>query len=123
IMSAEMGKPYTEAKGEVGYAASFLKWFAEEGRRIYGETIPAPKSSKRLFVIKQPVGVVSAITPWNFPLGMLTRKLAPALAAGCTSVIKPASQTTLSAIAFSKLIEKVGFPKGVINVVAGSTKE
>lgn len=123
IMAIEMGKAFKEAKGEVGYAASFLRWYAEEGRRVYGETIPSPNAKKRLFVIKQPVGVVAAITPWNFPLGMLTRKLAPALAAGCTSVIKPASQTTLSAVAFAKLVEQAGFPKGVINIVAGSTSE
>lgn len=123
IMAMEMGKAYKEAMGEVGYAASFLRWYAEEGRRVYGETIPSQNPNKRLFVIKQPVGVVAAITPWNFPLGMLTRKLAPALAAGCTSIIKPASQTTLSAVAFAKLVEQVGFPKGVINIVAGSTSE
>lgn len=123
IMSMEMGKAYNEAKGEVAYAASFLTWYAEEGKRIYGETIPASVPNKRLFVIKQPVGVVAAITPWNFPLGMLTRKLGPALAAGCTGIVKPASQTTLSALAFAKLVEMAGIPKGVINVVAGSTKE
>lgn len=123
IMSMEMGKAYTEAKGEVAYAASFLTWYAEEGKRIYGETIPASVPNKRLFVIKQPVGVVAAITPWNFPLGMLTRKLGPAMAAGCTGIVKPASQTTLSALAFARLAEMAGIPKGVINVVAGSTGE
>ena len=122
IMSMEMGKAFTEAKGEVGYAASFLTWYAEEGRRIYGETIPASAENKRLFVIKQPVGVVAAITPWNFPIAMMTRKLGPALAAGCTGVVKPASQTPLTALAFAKLAEVAEIPKGVINIVAGSTR-
>ncbi|MFF2498971.1 NAD-dependent succinate-semialdehyde dehydrogenase [Peribacillus sp. NPDC058075] len=123
IMSIEMGKAYTEAVGEVKYASSFLSWYAEEGRRIYGETIPASATNKRLFVIKQPVGVIAAITPWNFPLAMMTRKLGPALAAGCTGVVKPASQSPLSALAFAKLVEKAGIPKGVVNIVAGATKE
>jgi succinate-semialdehyde dehydrogenase/glutarate-semialdehyde dehydrogenase len=122
IMSMEMGKAFTEAKGEVKYAASYLTWYAEEGRRIYGETIPASVENKRLFVIKQPIGVVAAITPWNFPLAMLTRKIAPAMAAGCTGIIKPASQTTLSALAFAKLAEMAEIPKGVISVVAGATQ-
>src|SRR5699024_9567098 len=122
IMSKEMGKAYTEAKGEVTYAAGFLTWYAEEGRRIYGETIPASAENKRLFVIKQPIGVVAAITPWNFPLAMMTRKLGPAMAAGCTGVVKPASQTPLTALAFAKLAEMADIPKGVINIVAGSTK-
>lgn len=123
IMSMEMGKAYTESKGEVAYAASFLTWYAEEGRRVYGETVPASAPDKRLFVIKQPVGVVAAITPWNFPLAMITRKLGPALAAGCTGVVKPASQTPLTALAFAKLAEMAGLPKGVISIVAGSTQE
>lgn len=123
IMSMEMGKAYTEAKGEVAYAASFLTWYAEEGRRIYGETIPASTPDKRLFVIKQPVGVVAAITPWNFPLAMITRKLGPAMAAGCTGVIKPASQTPLTALAFAKLAEMAEIPKGVFSIVAGSTQQ
>lgn len=123
IMSMEMGKAYKEAKGEVGYAASFLTWYAEEGKRIYGETIPASSEHKRLFVIKQPIGVVAAITPWNFPLAMMTRKLGPALAAGCTGIVKPASQSPLTAIAFAKLAEMADIPKGVINIIAGSTKE
>src|SRR5699024_8451922 len=123
IMSMEMGKAYTEAKGEVAYSASFLTWYAEEGRRVYGETVPASAPDKRLFVIKQPVGVTAAITPWNFPLGMITRKLGPALAAGCTSVIKHASQTPLTALAFAKLAEMAGIPKGVISIVAGSTQQ
>ncbi|MFD1707434.1 NAD-dependent succinate-semialdehyde dehydrogenase [Siminovitchia sediminis] len=123
IMSMEMGKAYNESKAEVNFSASFLTWYSEEGKRIYGETVPASAPNKRLMVIKQPVGVVAAITPWNFPLGMLARKLAPALAAGCPSVIKPASQATLSALALAKLAEMAGYPKGVINIVAGSTRE
>lgn len=123
IMSMEMGKAYTEAQGEVVYAASFLTWYAEEGRRVYGETVPASAPDKRLFVIKQPIGVVAAITPWNFPLGMITRKLGPAMAAGCTGVVKPASQTPLTALAFAKLAEMAGIPKGVISIVAGSTQQ
>lgn len=123
IMSSEMGKAYTESLGEVKYAASFLTWYAEEGRRVYGETIPASAPNKRLFVVKQPVGVIAAITPWNFPLAMMTRKLGPALAAGCTGVVKPASQSPLSALAFAKLVEMAGIPKGVVNIVAGATAE
>lgn len=123
IMSTEMGKAFTEARGEVKYAASFLTWYAEEGRRIYGETIPASVPNKRLFVVKQPVGVIAAITPWNFPLAMMTRKLGPALAAGCTGVVKPASQSPLSALAFAKLVEMAGIPNGVVNIVAGATGE
>ncbi|WHZ05256.1 NAD-dependent succinate-semialdehyde dehydrogenase [Neobacillus sp. YX16] len=123
IMSTEMGKAFTEARGEVKYAASFLTWYAEEARRIYGETIPASVPNKRLTVIKQPVGVIAAITPWNFPLAMMTRKLGPALAAGCTGVVKPASQSPLSALAFAKLVEKAGIPNGVVNIVAGATRE
>lgn len=121
IMSMEMGKALKEAKGEVAYAASFLTWYAEEARRIYGETIPASVENKRLFVIKQPVGVVAAITPWNFPIAMITRKIGPAMAAGCTGIVKPASQTPLTALAFAKLVEMAEIPKGVINIVAGST--
>lgn len=119
IMSLEMGKPYTEAQGEVVYAAGFIDWFAEEGRRIYGETIPASAANKRLLVIRQPVGVVAAITPWNFPLAMMTRKLGPAMAAGCTGLVKPAEQAPISAIAFCKLAEQAGVPAGVINLVTG----
>lgn len=119
IMSTEMGKPVTEASGEVVYAANFLEWFAEEGRRIYGETIPPSVANKRLLVIRQPIGVVAAITPWNFPLAMITRKLGPALAAGCTGVVKPAEKSPISAVAFAKLVEMAGFPKGVINIVTG----
>ncbi|MGG1660689.1 NAD-dependent succinate-semialdehyde dehydrogenase [Brevibacillus sp. NRS-1366] len=122
IMSMEMGKVYKEALGEVAYAASFLEWYAEEGKRIYGETIPASSPNKRLLVIKQPVGVVAAITPWNFPLAMMTRKLGPALAAGCTGIVKPASLSPLSAIAFCKLVEMAGFPAGTVNVVTGASQ-
>ncbi|MDM5338547.1 NAD-dependent succinate-semialdehyde dehydrogenase [Fictibacillus enclensis] len=121
IMSMEMGKPFSEGQGEVVYAASFLAWFAEEGRRIYGETIPASSTNKRLIVTRQPVGVVAAITPWNFPLAMMTRKLGPALAAGCTGIVKPAKQSPISALAFAKLAELAGIPKGVINVVTGES--
>jgi succinate-semialdehyde dehydrogenase/glutarate-semialdehyde dehydrogenase len=121
IMSLEMGKPYTEAQGEVVFAASYLEWFAEEGRRIYGETIPASVPNKRLMVIRQPIGVVAAITPWNFPLAMMTRKIGAALAAGCTGIVKPASQSPISAIAFGKLVEMAGIPHGVVSVVTGNS--
>ncbi|KZN96728.1 MAG: NAD-dependent succinate-semialdehyde dehydrogenase [Bacillaceae bacterium] len=120
IVSLEMGKPITEAKGEVVFAASYLEWFAEEGRRIYGETIPASVPNKRLLVIRQPIGVVAAITPWNFPLAMMTRKLGPALASGCTGIVKPAKQSPISAIAFCKLVEMAEIPRGVINLVIGN---
>ncbi len=119
IMTLEQGKPLAEAKGEIAYAASFVEWFAEEGRRIYGDTIPAPDGDKRIVVIKQPVGVVAAITPWNFPSSMITRKAAPALAAGCTFIVRPASETPLSALALAKLAEEAGIPPGVFNVIAG----
>lgn len=119
MMTLEMGKPLAEAKGEVAYAASFIKWFAEEGKRIYGRTIPSHTDNKRMIVTKQPVGVVGAITPWNFPAAMITRKLAPALAAGCTFVVKPADETPLTAIMLAELCEKAGIPKGVVNVVTG----
>lgn len=117
---AEQGKPLAQARGEVNYAAGFLAWYAEEGKRVYGETVPASVPNKRYFVLKQPVGVVAAITPWNFPLGMLTRKLGPALAAGCTVVAKPAEQTPLTAIRLFELVAKAGFPPGVVNLVTGS---
>jgi succinate-semialdehyde dehydrogenase / glutarate-semialdehyde dehydrogenase len=123
IMTMEQGKPLKESIGEVMYANSFLLWYAEEGKRIYGETIPASHSNKRIIVRKEPVGVIAAITPWNFPAAMITRKIAPALAAGCTAVIKPASQTPLTALMLAKLAEKAGIPKGVINVVTGNAKE
>jgi len=123
ILTAEQGKPLAEARGEVAYGASYIEWFAEEGKRLYGDTIPAPDGSKRVIVIKQPVGVVACITPWNFPNAMLTRKIAPALAAGCTVVCKPANATPLSAFAFVELAERAGVPAGVINIVAGRTAE
>jgi len=119
-MTIEQGKPLKEA---LGYANGFIEWFAEEGKRVYGETIPASATNKRLFVHKQPVGVVAAITPWNFPAAMITRKVAPALAAGCTVVIKPAKQTPLTALKLAELAAKAGIPKGVINVITGSAKE
>lgn len=117
IMTAEQGKPVPEAKGEVGYGASFVEWFAEEAKRVYGETIPTTDNNKRFLVIKQAIGVCAAITPWNFPIAMITRKVAPAIAAGCTVVIKPAEQTPLSALAVVELAQRAGFPAGVINVV------
>ena len=123
IMTAEQGKPLSEARGEIAYGANYIEWFAEEGKRIYGDTIPAPSGDKRIVVIKQPVGVVACITPWNFPNAMLTRKIAPALAAGCTVVCKPANATPLSAFAFVELAERAGIPAGVINVVSGRTPE
>ncbi|MCM2973308.1 NADP-dependent succinate-semialdehyde dehydrogenase [Larsenimonas suaedae] len=119
ILSAEQGKPLAESRGEVDYGASFIEWFAEEGKRIYGDVIPNDKPDRRLVVIKQPVGVVAAITPWNFPIAMITRKAGPALAAGCTMVLKPASETPLSALALAELAERAGVPAGVFNVVAG----
>ncbi len=119
MITLEMGKPINEAKGEVEYGASFLKWFAEEGKRLYGRTIPSHIENKRMLVIKQPVGVVGAITPWNFPVAMITRKLGPALAAGCTIVIKPAEETPLSAVMLAELCNEAGLPKGVVNIVTG----
>ena len=119
IMTAEQGKPLAEAKGEIAYAASFLEWFAEEGRRAYGDIIPSPVASSRMLVIKQPVGVCAAITPWNFPSAMLTRKLGPAMAAGCTMVCKPAEQTPLSALALAVLGAEAGVPAGVFNIITG----
>ncbi|GAF12203.1 succinate-semialdehyde dehydrogenase [Bacillus sp. JCM 19045] len=122
-MTKEQGKSIKEARGEIGYANSFIKWYAEEGKRNYGDTIPATTPDKRMFVIKQPVGVVAAITPWNFPAAMITRKVAPALAVGCTVVVKPASQTPLTALKLAELAEKAEIPKGVLNVVTGSSSE
>lgn len=119
LMTREQGKPLTEARGEVRYAAGFIRWFAEEALRVYGETIPTPRQGSRVLVLKQPIGVVAAITPWNFPLAMIARKLAPALAAGCTAVIKPAPETPLSALALAELTQRAGFPPGVVNVVTG----
>lgn len=123
ILSTEQGKPLTESRGEILYGASFIEWFAEEAKRTYGDVIPHDKQGRRLVVIKQPVGVVAAITPWNFPNAMITRKVGPALAAGCTVIIKPASETPLSALALVALAEKAGIPKGVVNVVTGSSRE
>ena len=117
LMTREQGKPLAEARGEVAYGASFVDWFAEEGKRAYGETIPSPAADKRMLTLKQPVGVVAAITPWNFPLAMITRKLAPALAAGCSVVVKPAEATPLCALALAWLAERAGIPAGVVNVV------
>lgn len=117
IMTAEQGKPLAEARGEVVYGASFLEWFAEEGRRLYGETIPTTDNNKRYLVLKQPIGVCAAITPWNFPIAMITRKVAPALAAGCPVVIKPAEQTPLSALAVAELAQRAGMPAGVLNIL------
>ena len=119
IMTTEQGKPLAEAKGEVLYAASFLEWFAEEGKRVYGDTIPPHQTDKRIVVIKEPIGVCASITPWNFPAAMITRKVGPALAAGCTVVAKPATQTPYSALALAELAERAGVPKGVLSVVTG----
>ena len=121
IMTAEQGKPLTESRGEIAYAASFIEWFSEEAKRVYGDTIPGFTSNRRIVVIKQPIGVCAAITPWNFPAAMITRKVGPALATGCTMVVKPASQTPLSALALCVLAEKAGVPKGVISCVTGSS--
>ncbi|MEL7941044.1 NADP-dependent succinate-semialdehyde dehydrogenase [Pseudomonas delhiensis] len=123
LMTIEQGKPLAEAKGEIAYAASFLEWFAEEAKRVYGDMIPGHQPDKRLMVIKQPIGVTAAITPWNFPSAMITRKAGPALAAGCTMVLKPASQTPYSALALAELAERAGIPKGVFSVVTGSAGE
>ena len=123
IMTTEQGKPLAEAKGEIAYAASFIEWFAEEGKRVYGDVIPPHQSDKRIVVVKQPVGVCGAITPWNFPAAMITRKVGPALAAGCTIVVKPATQTPFSALALAELAERAGVPRGVMSVVTGSAKE
>ena len=120
LMTAEQGKPLAESKGEIAYAASFIEWFAEEGKRMYGDIIPGHQADKRIMVLRQPVGVVAAITPWNFPAAMITRKAGPALAAGCTMVLKPATQTPYSALALAELAERAGIPKGVFNVVTGS---
>lgn len=119
IMTCEQGKPLAESRGEIVYAASFLEWFAEEAKRVYGDTIPTPASDRRIVVLKQPIGVCAAITPWNFPAAMLTRKIGPALAAGCTMVLKPASQTPFSALALCVLAERAGVPAGVLSCVTG----
>jgi len=123
IMTAEQGKPLAEAKGEIVYAASFIEWFAEEARRVYGDTIPAAQGDKRILTLKQPVGTTAAITPWNFPTAMLTRKAGPALAAGCSMVVKPATQTPFSALAFAELAQRAGLPKGLLSVLTGSASQ
>jgi len=120
LMTAEQGKPLVESRGEIAYAASFIEWFAEEGKRIYGDTIPSHGADKRIIVLKEPIGVCAAITPWNFPAAMITRKAGPALAAGCTMVLKPATATPYSALALAELAERAGVPKGVFSVVTGS---
>lgn len=122
LMTVEQGKPLAEARGEISYAASFIDWFAEEAKRTYGEIIPSPQADKRLLVIKQPVGVCAAITPWNFPAAMITRKAAPALAAGCVMIVKPAEQTPLTALALGELAQRAGIPAGVLQIVTGDAK-
>jgi succinate-semialdehyde dehydrogenase/glutarate-semialdehyde dehydrogenase len=119
LLTTEQGKPLAEAKGEIAYGASFIEWFAEEAKRVYGDVIPSPTNDRRLIVLKQPIGVVGAITPWNFPNAMITRKVSPGLAAGCTFVLKPAEQTPFSALALAELAERAGIPKGVLNIVTG----
>ncbi|HJU16665.1 MAG TPA: NADP-dependent succinate-semialdehyde dehydrogenase [Stellaceae bacterium] len=123
LMTAEQGKPLAESRGEIAYAAAFIEWFGEEGKRVYGDTIPAHGPDKRIVVLKEPVGVTAAITPWNFPAAMITRKAGPALAAGCTMVVKPASQTPFSALALCELAERAGVPRGVFSCVTGTAKE
>jgi len=123
IMTAEQGKPLAESRGEIAYAASFIEWFAEEGKRLYGDTIPAHSRDKRIIVIKEPIGVCAAITPWNFPSAMITRKVGPALAAGCTMVVKPATATPYSALALAELGARAGIPSGVFSVITGSSGE
>ncbi len=122
LMTAEQGKPLAEARAEIAYAASFVEWFAEEGKRVYGDVIPSPNPAHRLVVLKQPVGVCAAITPWNFPAAMITRKAGPALAAGCPMIVKPASQTPLTALALGELAQRAGIPAGVLNVVTGDSR-
>ncbi len=122
LMTWEQGKPIAEARGEIAYAASYIEWFAEEARRLYGEVIPSPWSDKRIIVTREPVGVCAAITPWNFPSAMITRKVAPALAAGCTIIVKPATQTPLSALAMAELAQRAGIPNGVLNVITGDAR-
>jgi succinate-semialdehyde dehydrogenase/glutarate-semialdehyde dehydrogenase len=123
LMTLEQGKPLAESRGEIAYGAAFIDWFAEEGRRTYGDVIPSHARDKRIVVLKEPIGVVGCITPWNFPVAMITRKVGPALAAGCTVVVKPASQTPFSALALAALAERAGLPAGVLNVVTGSAAE
>ena len=123
LMTTEQGKPLAESRGEVAYAASFLEWFGEEAKRVYGDTIPGHQPDKRILVVKEPIGVVACITPWNFPLAMITRKAGPAIAAGCAVVLKPASQTPFSALALAELAERAGVPPGVFNVITGSAAD
>lgn len=123
LLTAEQGKPLAESRGEVTYGASFIEWFAEEAKRVYGEVIPAPMGDRRILVLKQPIGVAAAITPWNFPIAMITRKAAPALATGCTMIIKPAEQTPLSAIALAVLAEEAGIPNSVLQVITGDSRQ
>ncbi|RTF54420.1 NAD-dependent succinate-semialdehyde dehydrogenase [Serratia marcescens] len=123
IMTAEQGKPLAESRGEIAYAASFIEWFAEEGKRVYGDTIPQPQAGRRIIVQKEPIGVFAAITPWNFPAAMITRKVAPALAAGCAIIVKPAEQTPLTALALAKLAQDAGIPAGVLQVVTGEAAQ
>jgi succinate-semialdehyde dehydrogenase/glutarate-semialdehyde dehydrogenase len=123
LMTAEQGKPLAESRGEITYAASFVEWYAEEAKRVYGDVIPGHQVDKRILVLRQPVGVVAAITPWNFPAAMITRKVAPALAAGCTAVVKPAHQTPYSALALAELAHRAGIPPGVFNVITGPARE
>nr|WP_241147901.1 NADP-dependent succinate-semialdehyde dehydrogenase [Minwuia thermotolerans] len=123
LMTAEQGKPLAESRGEIAYAASFIEWFGEEGKRVYGDTIPSHRGDARIVVIKEPVGVTAAITPWNFPSAMITRKAGPALAAGCTMVVKPATQTPYSALALAELAERAGVPKGVLSIITGPASE
>ncbi|HEY5791928.1 MAG TPA: aldehyde dehydrogenase family protein, partial [Chthoniobacterales bacterium] len=123
ILTAEQGKPLAEAKGEIAYGAAYVEWFAEEAKRVYGDTIPAPSNDRRIVVIKQPIGVCAAITPWNFPNAMIARKIAPALAAGCAMIVKPAMQTPLSALAMAVLAEEAGVPPGLFSVVTGDARE
>ena len=122
LLTTEQGKPLAEAKGEILYGASFVEWFAEEAKRVYGDVIPSPTNDRRIVVLKQPIGVVAAITPWNFPTAMITRKVAPGLAVGCTFVLKPAGQTPFSALALAELAERAGVPKGVLNIVTGDSR-
>jgi NAD-dependent aldehyde dehydrogenases len=123
ILTLEQGKPLAEAKAEITYGASFIEWFAEEARRVYGDVIPGHQPNKRILVLKQAIGVVGAITPWNFPNAMIARKIAPAIAAGCTVIIKPAEDTPLSALALAVLAEEAGFPNGVINVITSKNPQ
>ena len=123
IMTSEQGKPLAEARGEIMYAASFVEWFAEEAKRVYGDVIPHPQGDKRIVVIRQPIGVCAAITPWNFPAAMITRKVAPALAAGCSIIVRPADLTPLTALALAVLAERAGIPAGVLQVVCGPSRE